>query len=250
MYSKFLIGGGWDSDGCALTYGPFLKAATKSTRKILVIAASAEKEGETSLRDHCAVFEKLGVSSSEIAPLVVTPANPLTIEMVETVKPTGLFVCGGTTPIYQEALCVTRDWLDYLEQEQVPYAGFSAGSAIAAPSAIVGGWQVEIDGKAVAMLDNELAEDLDKLEVRPGLGMFPHAVDVHASQWGTLTRLIHAVDQGMVSEGFAIDENTMLAVVNKNVTVCGLGHVYHVERTGEGEVKVSMYRAGREWSLR
>ena len=44
----------------------------------------------------------------------------------------------------------------------------------------------------------------------PGLGLVPFAVDVHATQWGTLTRLVHAVDAGLVAEGWAVDNGTVL----------------------------------------
>lgn len=37
--------------------------------------------------------------------------------------------------------------------------------------------------------------------MRPGLGLVPFAVDVHASQHGTPTRLMHAIDAGLVQEG-------------------------------------------------
>ena len=86
------------------------------------------------------------------------------------------------------------------------YCGFSAGSAVAARRAIVGGWLR--DGRPI--LDADFGEELGELEVRDGLGLVDFAVDVHAAQWGTLTRLIAAVDAGLVAEGYAIDEGTVL----------------------------------------
>jgi hypothetical protein len=47
---------------------------------------------------------------------------------------------------------------------------------------------------------------------RDGLGLGPFTVDVHAAQWGTLPRLIAAVDSGAVEHGVAIDENTAVNV--------------------------------------
>jgi cyanophycinase-like exopeptidase len=60
---------------------------------------------------------------------------------------------------------------------------------------------------------------------------------------GTLTRLIHAVELGMVKEGWAIDENTTLVAGEGEMQVFGEGHAYWV-RKNEGEgIGVSVYTA-------
>ncbi len=85
---------------------------------------------------------------------------------------------------------------------------FSAGAAVAARRAVVGGWLVD----GVPVCPDETGEDLDEVEVRAGLGLVPFAVDVHAAQWGTLPRLVSAVARGEVPYGVAVDENTLLTV--------------------------------------
>ena len=60
----------------------------------------------------------------------------------------------------------------------------------------------------------------------------PFAVDVHASQYGTPTRLLHAVRTGSVAEGWAVDEDTMLEVAGGRVIVHGLGSAYRVRPAG------------------
>ena len=125
----------------------------------------------------------------------------------------GVFVGGGWTPGYQEALAGWRAPAD------LPFAGFSAGAAVAAARAIVGGWR--LGGREVCA--EEAGEDLDELAVRDGLGLVPFAVDVHATQWGTLTRLVHAVGAGLVDEGWAIDEGTVLVVEDGAVRARGPG---------------------------
>ncbi len=89
------------------------------------------------------------------------------------------------------------------------------------------------------MCAEEAGEDLEELEVRDGLGLVPFAVDVHATQWGTLTRLVHAVGAGLVAEGWAIDEGTVLVVEDGRVRVEGLGGAYRVAAQG-GVVAVSV----------
>jgi cyanophycinase len=110
------------------------------------------------------------------------------------------------------------------------YAGFSAGAAIAAGRAIVGGFRRD-DGRLVCA--EEAGEDLEALAVRPGLGLVPFAVDVHATHWGTLTRLAHAVDAGLVDEGWAVDEGTAVVARDGVARVTGLGSAYRVARDSE-----------------
>lgn len=244
MNRLFLIGGGWNEKSFPLTYGRFIEAIPKSGRKILVIAASPDKTNATGIKEHCDVFVSLGLFPDELVHLHVTPAEPLTAAQVEEIAPTGIFVCGGLTPAYQESLCKNRDWLEYVTRGNIPYAGFSAGSSIAAVDAVVGGWQIEIDGRTVSILDDELAEDLDALDVRPGLGFVPFSIDVHASQWGTVTRLLHAIDQGMVTNGWAIDEDTMLEIDGDAITLHGIGQAYCIEGVSTGKVSITIHRAG------
>lgn len=81
--------------------------------------------------------------------------------------------------------------------------------------------------------------------MRYGIGLVPFSVDVHASQWGTITRLIHAVRTGAVSDGWAIDEDTALEVTRGEVTaVHGLGSAYHVTPDGQNGVRVTVRSAG------
>ena len=53
---------------------------------------------------------------------------------------------------------------------------------------------------------------------------------MHATQWGTLTRLVHAVRSGAVSEGLAVDEGTVAIVRDGELAgVEGLGVAYRVD---------------------
>ena len=81
----------------------------------------------------------------------------------------------------------------------MPYLGFSAGAAIAAERALVGGWRIG----GVAVSPEEASEGLDELTVAPGIGLVDVAIDVHVAQWGTLSRLVAAVEAGLVEGGLA-----------------------------------------------
>jgi cyanophycinase len=93
------------------------------------------------------------------------------------------------------------------------------------------------------MLFQGASEGLDPITVRDGLGLVPFAIDVHASQMGTLTRLLHAVELGFVTEGWAIDENTLLQIGEGEISIYGQGHAYRVWRDSNQSVCVTIHTA-------
>jgi len=235
MIPVLLLGGGWNPAGFAHTYGRVLQAATRSDIRRVLIVLAEEPEGGALDRfaRTRAAFTAVGGQPSEFELAVVSATQPLTVERVAAVGPTGIFVGGGLTPDYHAALCRDPRWVGYLTAQGIPYAGFSAGAAIAATQAIIGGWQVPVGDTAVAVANEETGEELAWVTVQPGLGLVPFAVEVHASQWGTLTRLLHAVARQQVPAGWAIDEDTLLEVQGgTTVQVTGLGQAYQVRAAG------------------
>jgi cyanophycinase len=79
------------------------------------------------------------VASCEPFPVLVPLGGTLEVALLGEAD--ALLVCGGLTPAYGEALApaaaAVRDWLAAGDR---PYAGFSAGAAVAADRAVVGGW--------------------------------------------------------------------------------------------------------------
>ena len=145
----------------------------------------------------------------------------------------GVFVAGGLTPGYQEALVgAGTDWFP----RDVVYGGFSAGAAIAADTALIGGWKLE----GVPVIDEDFSENLEDITVTVGLGLVDLAVEVHAAQWGTLTRLIAATEAGLVEGGVAIDEFTVLIVGDDEFAVVGQGSVWQVTAHEDGVLVSSL----------
>jgi len=142
----------------------------------------------------------------------------------------GLLIGGGHTPSYLEAVLPIVEEIRLLVTDGLPYAGFSAGAMIAADRAIIGGWQIG----GVPICPEETGEDLDELTVVEGLGLVDLAVDVHAAQWGTLSRLIAATEAGLVDGGVAIDEFTVIIVGDGELRVEGAGSVWRVTPGDEG----------------
>ncbi|MCU0490547.1 MAG: Type 1 glutamine amidotransferase-like domain-containing protein [Chloroflexaceae bacterium] len=242
MSHIFLHGGGDDPTQRQATFGRFVQllpqAGTASLA--LVVAEATDADRQASFGDYRAIFEALGVPASQIAPVFVSPQTPLQRHMLETLQPGGVFVCGGATPYYHQSLCGEPGWVRYLAEANIPYGGTSAGAAIASGTAILGGWQA-LRSTTRPILFQGASEGLDLLTVQPGLGLVPWAVDVHASQWGTLLRLVHAVELGLVSAGWAIDENTALIVREGETRVVGSGHAYCVVPGSARAVSVTMH---------
>ncbi|MGY1711472.1 hypothetical protein ACI8AC_18395 [Geodermatophilus sp. SYSU D00758] len=229
MTTTHLIGGGWDPAAAADLYGPFLESAGTAP----VVAAVVLDEG-----DGAAQFERwAGVlrrtATCEPVPVLVPLGGRLDPAALGDAD--ALLVCGGLTPAYADALAPAaagvREWL----AGGRPYAGFSAGAAVAAAQALVGGWR----SGGVPVCPEDAAEDLDELRVTPGLGLVPWTVDVHCAQWGTLPRLLSSG----AARGLALDEDTAVHADGDGALVAGRGTAWRVTRDG-GASTVTASRAG------
>jgi cyanophycinase len=227
-----LVGGGWGGDGSA--WQPFLDAAgPEPTIAVLALRAS---DGEEHVGRLVQTLEALGPLDARVA--IIGPGGSFDAAVLDGAD--GVLVGGGLTPAYLDAVLPLADRIRELVDAGRPYAGFSAGSAVAARRALVGGWRQD----GVPVVDEEVAEELDALTVRDGLGLTDLSLDVHAAQWGTLARLISAVGAGLVERGAAIDEDTSLVIDGAATRVAGSGNVWWVER-GAGGVTVRRQPAAR-----
>jgi cyanophycinase len=223
----FLIGGGWTAAGYPLTYGPFVQAASPGgmTRIACVLLDHPERDDYFGMVRFA--FDAAG--TSEVYPVFVSAERPLLLEDVEGA--TGIFISAGHTPGYHDAIVPSAaGWLRDLVQGGIPYAGNSAGAMIAPATGITGGWKMTLNGTELEICSQEVSEEEDELDIRAGLGLVPFAVDPHAAQFGTPTRLLHAVNAGSISEGWAIDEDTVLIVRDGDISVAGFGAAWHVFR--------------------
>jgi cyanophycinase len=214
-----LIGGGRRPEAGPRMYGPFLDAAGATPDVACVMVDEGDGiEQFGRWRDAL-----VSVARCRPAPVLVPRGSPLALADLDGAD--GLLVCGGLTPAYAGALApVAEQVRAWLAAGNRPYAGFSAGAAVGAAAAVVGGWLQ--DGTPVCPED--AAEDLEELTVTAGLGLVPFAVDVHCSSWGTLPRLVAAVRARQVPWGVALDEDTALTVRDGHARTVGLGRAYVV----------------------
>lgn len=227
-----LIGGG--RDGSPL-YQRFIADCPGKRPRIATVLID-EGDGATDAARFVDSLQAAG--DCEPIPILVPFGETFDPASLETAD--GLFVCGGLTPAYAAAIApvaaAARDWL---AADEHVYGGFSAGAAIAARRAVVGGWL--LDGIPVCHEDS--GEGLGELSVVDGLALVPFAVDVHCAQWGTLSRLSAAVESGAVRAGVGIDENTMLSVDGDSVAVAGVGRVWLVT-SGDRGLRTRVMTAG------
>ena len=227
MPPVFLIGGGRGDDAVRASHAPFVAAVAGRPIVTLVL-----DEGEDTDVDRWTSALTLA-GAIDVRAVVVSTQRPPTRDDLDGAG--GVFVAGGWTPGYHEALVAAgTSWLP----PDIVFAGFSAGAAIAGRWAIVGGWRLG----ALQVCAEEAGEDLEELTVHPGLGLVPFAIDVHATQWGTLTRLTHAVRAGLAPEGWAVDEGTALIHDGERVRVEGLGAAYRVSGDA-GDLRLEVQRA-------
>ena len=253
--SVHLIGGGWDPAFAAAGYGPFVLEASvvagrtgRPGKPIIACVVYDEGDGRALFARFDDVLTTVGFC--EPVPVLISADAPLDVAALGNAD--GLLICGGLTPAYAAAVAPAAvDVLDWLLLGDRPYAGFSAGSAIAATDALVGGWQ----SGGVPICPEDASEDLAEVTIRPGVGVVPFVVDVHCAQWGTLPRLIcavraaaDAIDGGIGSAvggaiGVGIDENTALIVGPEGAVVRGAGQVWRVVGR-DGSVVVTPFRDG------
>ncbi len=232
--SIHLVGGGWDADYFGDLYRTFVAEAEARAAGagrvvprigMLLVLGEDDAAGEVSGRYSAALKS---VASCETVVHTVAEGGRFGSEALNGID--ALLVGGGLTPAYLDAVSGLIDEIRLLVADGLPYLGFSAGAAIAADSAILGGWRIG----DVPVCPEEAGEDLDEVTVAEGLALVDLAVDAHAVQWGTLARVIAATEAGLLDGAVAIDESTVLIVGDGALRVEGRGNVWQVSEDSAG----------------
>lgn len=230
--SIHLVGGGWSEEAASEVYGPFLTEcaarAAGSGRMVPRIGVLLIGTDPDALEAQARYPVALGRAGSA-DPVLHRVAEGEQFSSGHLSDIDGLLVGGGAAPEYHRSLEPLYDEIRLLVADGLPYLGFSAGAMIAAERAILGGWRID----SIPVSPEDTGEDLDEVTVVGGLGLVDLAIDVHAAQWGTLSRLVAAVEAGLVPGGVAIDENTAL-IVGENLRVAGSGNVWQVVEGPDG----------------
>jgi len=228
--SIHLVGGGRASDYAGDVFEAFIieaaeraAAVGRELPRIGVVVVGGEDV-------HISEFTEQLLRAAPCEPIVTS------LEVGGSLAPTaltdidGLLIGGGHTPSYLEAVASVTSEIRLLVSDGLPYLGYSAGAMIAADRAIVGGYQIG----GVDVAPEATGENLDEVTIVEGLGLVDLAIDVHAAQWGTLSRLVAATEAGLVDGGVAIDEFTALIVGEGELRVVGSGSVWKVTPDDNG----------------
>jgi cyanophycinase len=230
--SVHLVGGGWQDEPDGKAYRAFVAEATArgvtAGRDVPRIAVISVRDGDG--HEHAAKLIAHAAAGGAFDPVVTAGGLDDEIPVTAFDDVDAIMIGGGLTPVYRDRIEPHFDLIRARVLAGVPYLGFSAGSAIASSRAVVGGWRVG----GVEVAPEDAGEDLDELSVLPGIGLVDISIDVHAAQWGTLSRLIAAVEAGVVDAGAAVDENTVLIAGSGALRVAGSGSVWSVTRTDQG----------------
>jgi cyanophycinase len=230
--SVHLVGGGWTPENDAAVFGPFLAEATAraaaSGRSEPRIAIIAVRNGDA--EEHSAQLGEALAAAGAFEPVPSALALEDLAELTAVADVDGIVVGGGLTPAYLAAVQPIAGEIRRQVAAGIPYLGFSAGAMIAAERALVGGWRIG----GVEVSPQHGSEDLDEVTIEQGIGLLDVTVEVHAAQWGTLSRLIAATEAGLIEGGLAIDESTALVVGEGALNVVGAGSVWRVSQSEAG----------------
>jgi len=238
--SVHLVGGGWAPENFEAVFEQFVAEATArgvaAGRAEPTIAVIAVRDGDAA--EHAAQLGAALATGGPIEAKVATLAHDQLAELIHVADVDGIVIGGGLTPAYLTAITPIAGEIRRQVSAGIPYLGFSAGAAIAAERALIGGWRIG----GVEVSNEDGSEDLDEVTFAQGIGLLDVTVEVHAAQWGNLSRLIAATEAGLVDGGLAIDENTALVVGEGALGVVGAGSVWRVSQA-DGGVLVSTFGA-------
>jgi len=142
----------------------------------------------------------------------------------------GIAVGGGNVETVRAGLEPVFDEMRRLVAAGVPYLGISAGAMIAAEGSLGRGSRIG----GVVVSPEDPAEPGDELEIEAGVGRVDVAIEVHVAQRGMLSRLVAAVESGLIAGALGIDERTSLIVGDGVLRVEGTGNVWRVMPTENG----------------
>ncbi|MDR6971626.1 Type 1 glutamine amidotransferase-like domain-containing protein [Leifsonia shinshuensis] len=235
--SVHLIGGGATTAADASLYAPFVAEAARRARhtgrsrpRVAVISLHPEAEEKAEALGE--LLREAGTGSALEAHLTAgLPGEAIGPGAIADVD--GIAVGGGVVEDVRAGLEPVFGELRRLVAAGVPYLGVSAGAMIAAGSSLGGGSRIG----GVAVSPEDPGDPGYELEIAAGIGLVDAAIEVHVAQRGMLSRLVAAVESGLVAGGFGIDERTALIVGDGTLRVEGEGRVWRAQRA-EGGVQV------------
>ncbi len=228
-----LVGGGPDTTRTASCIEPFRAACRRSGAARIGLLLTGDRSAAVHYAPGYRSLLEPTAGRVDVVPLDEGPGDPRRFD--------ALVVGGGPTPAYHDALAPAMPTVRAMAMAGTPYLGFSAGAMIAPERALIGGYRSA--GREVCSA--EWSEGLDEVTLRPGIGLVPWTVEVHAAQAGTLGRVLSAVAAGTVPTAVALDEDTALHVdATGSARVLGSGRAWWLRHDDDGGVRVDQATSG------
>lgn len=156
--------------------------------------------------------------------------DPTEVEFPDEESICGIIVGPSMPGTVNKYVTVHKQKFNRLVSAGVPYLGFSAGSAVVAKNAIVGGWK----SNGHQITTPEAAYGFEEIEIEDGLGLIGPSVETHTDARSCMGRAIEAMLVGKMASVVAIDEATCLIVTpNGRTQIAGAGRVAWLSRAGE-----------------
>ncbi|MDQ7880181.1 Type 1 glutamine amidotransferase-like domain-containing protein [Microbacterium sp. QXD-8] len=236
--SVHLIGGGATTAADAPLYAPFVAEAAlraghagRARPRVAVISLHPEAEEKAAALGELLAGAGTG-PAIEVHLTAGRRGEPIGLDAIADVD--GIAVGGGVVEDVRAGLEPVFGELRRLVAGGVPYLGVSAGAMIAAEGSLGGGSRIG----GVVVSPEDPGEAGDELEIEAGIGLVDVAIEVHVAERGMLSRLVAAVESGLVAGGLGVDERTALIVGDGGLRVEGKGSVWRV-LPAEGGVLVS-----------
>ncbi len=242
----FLMGGGeLNPQGGVNIAEPFFKAAgVYEGKKILMIVITEDADDRAvQTARYADMLYKAGCTEGAVRSMSLCRGDKADFTEYDIKDIGGVFTAGGLTPLYGEILCADGELKRFLETYKLPYAGYSAGAAIASETAVTGGYQIVHKGLTRPVLHEDSSEGLDPISNREGLGLFPLTLDVHASYWGNITRALFTARQ-LKTPVLAVDESTMVMTDCEKAMARGNGFVYGIYPGKDKSFELKLYEDG------
>jgi len=232
--SVHLIGGGATTIADAPLHAPFVAEAIRRASdagrarpRIAVISLHPEAEEKAAALGELLVAAAAG-EAVELHLTAGRSGEPVGHEAIADVD--GIAVGGGNVETVRAGLEPVFDGMRRLVADGVPYLGVSAGAMIAAEGSLGSG--TRIGGVVVSPEDSDGPGD--EVEIEAGIGLVDVTIEVHVAQRGMLSRLVAAVESGLITGGLGIDERTALIVGVGGLRVEGAGSVWRVLSSEDG----------------
>lgn len=242
----FLLGGGRLEAAFVRTLWPLVRAAGKPTQRriAVVVPRHAALSDEDAIELARAPLQLFKMRCADLPVLMACADDPLTAERLAALEPTAVMLASAPAPACHAALCTNLSWTAALVALSLPCAAVGSAAMMMSEHAIIGGSKLGLRHADVSTCVAWCADGLEYVTLRPGAARVPFTIEVHATQRGSLTRLQHAVAEGLVESGWAVDEDTVLQVDDDGLQVHGFGHAYRVLRLARGSVRIDTCRAG------